>query len=54
MKPSMVSVSRVAGPPHVGHVVFDHVGCAASGERAPSASVTSSGRRTGSSASGTG
>ena len=32
MKPSMVSVSRTAGPPHTGQVVFDQVGCVASGD----------------------
>ena len=30
---SIVSVSRRAGPPHVGHVVFTQSSAAASGER---------------------
>src|SRR4249920_4124258 len=50
---SMVSVSRRASPPHVGHATFDQVGCRASGDSPPGWKSTSSGSRTGSSSSGT-
>src|SRR6478752_6757021 len=57
MKVSMVSVSRLAGPPQTGQVVLTKLALEASG--LPSASEdtwnsTSSGRRTGSWLSGTG
>src|SRR5713226_2857 len=49
----MVSVSRRAGPPHFGQVVFTNSGVAASGDPPSPVSFTSLGRITGSSLSGT-
>ena len=50
----MVSVSRFAGPPHFGHVVFRNSGTLASGDPPASVTVTLSGRITGRSFSATG
>ena len=50
----MVSVSRRAGPPHLGHVVLTNSGTCASGEPRVCVMVTLSGSRTGRSFSGTG
>ena len=51
---SMVSVSRVAGPPHTGHLVFRNSALVASGERPVGRNSTSSGASTGSWSTGTG
>ena len=53
MKVSIVSVSRCAGPPHLGHVVCKKLSDVANGDTAPDSNVTSSGKRTGNSSSGT-
>src|SRR5580700_8090894 len=50
----MVSVSRRAGPPHLGQVVFTNSGNPLSGEPTASAISTFSGKITGKSFSGTG
>src|SRR6202795_58188 len=50
---SIVSVSRRAGPPHFGHVVFTNSGVAASGDPPSPVSLAFSGKITGSSLSGT-
>src|ERR1700675_3299887 len=50
---SMVSVSRRASPLHVGQTTLDHEGCRANGDSPPGWKSTSSGKSTGSSASGT-
>jgi hypothetical protein len=47
MNVSIVSVSRSAGPPHFGHVVFRNSGTLASGDWPCPVSATFSGRRTG-------
>ena len=47
MNVSIVSVSRRAGPPHFGHVVFTNSGTLASGDCPCPVSVTFSGSRTG-------
>src|SRR6267378_6125449 len=49
----MVSVSRLAGPPHFGQVVFTNSGVAASGDPPSPVSFTFSGSITGRSLSGT-
>src|SRR5207245_8940667 len=49
----IVSVSRRAGPPHFGQVVFTNSGVAASGDPPSPVSFTSLGRITGRSLSGT-
>ena len=51
---SIVSVSRRAGAPQIGHVVFTQSSAAASGERPCGAKSSTSGSRTGRSSSGTG
>ena len=51
---SIVSVSRRAGPPQIGHVVLTQSSAAASGERPCGAKSSMSGSSTGRSASGTG
>jgi len=48
MKVSMVSVSRTAGSPPTGQMVFFQVGCSLSGDSPVGLQATSSGRRTGS------
>ncbi len=53
-KVSMVSVSRVAGPPHTGQVVFKNSGLVANGDSPVGRNSTSSGASTGSSSTGTG
>src|SRR5688500_14420416 len=55
-KPPIVSVSRSAGPPHVGQVVLTHSAARASGERPEPSGVKStiSGSSTGSCSSGIG
>ena len=53
MKVSMVSVSRSAGPPHLGQVVKRQVGCSFNGLSPVGFHSTSSGRSTGSWSSGT-
>ena len=53
MNVSIVSVSRRAGPPHLGHVAFMKASDVANGDTAPDSNLTSSGRRTGNSSSGT-
>ena len=52
-KVSIVSVSRSAGPPHLGHVVLRNESLVASGERPDGSKVTSSGARTGNWSTGT-
>ena len=47
MNVSMVSVSRRAGPPHFGHVVFTNSGTLASGDWPLPVSVTFAGSTTG-------
>ncbi|MNC94923.1 hypothetical protein D3C83_119100 [compost metagenome] len=55
MNVSIVSTSRVAAPPHFGHVVFTNSATSASGERPFGIQfVTVSGRSTGSCSFGTG
>ena len=49
----MVSVSRLEAAPHLGQVQFTKASLVAKGEVAPAVKLTSSGRRTGSSSSGT-
>ena len=51
---SIVSVSRRAGPPHVGHVVFTNSGICASGESPRPLNSATFGSSTGSSSTGTG
>src|SRR5436190_16510178 len=51
---SMVSVSRLAGPPHTGHFTLTHSGTCASGESPRPVKVVIVGSLTGSSAYGTG
>ncbi len=51
---SIVSVSRRAGPPQLGHVVTTKAACVASGDPPVPVSCTSSGSRTGNADSGTG
>src|SRR5437867_3830637 len=51
---SIVSVSRRAGPPHFGQVVFTNSGVAAKGDPPSPVSLTLSGSTTGSSLSGIG
>ena len=53
MKVSIVSVSRVALPPHFGHLQWRKCSLDESGDTVPCSNDTSSGRRTGSSSSGT-
>jgi hypothetical protein len=50
---SIVSVSRRAGPPQVGHCTFTHSGTCASGESPRPVNVVISGSVTGSSEYGT-
>ena len=50
---SIVSVSRRAGPPHLGHVVCRKFSDVANGDTAPDSNLISSGKRTGNSSSGT-
>ncbi len=50
----MVSVSRRAGRPHVGHVVFTHSGTCASGESPRPVNSVTVGSTTGNWSSGTG
>jgi hypothetical protein len=50
---SMVSVSRLAGPPHVGHFTFTHSGTCASGESPRPVNVVIFGSSTGSCSYGT-
>ena len=52
-KVSMVSVSRFAGPPHLGHETLTNSLCFASGDTPDGVKSTSSGSSTGRSASGT-
>ena len=54
IKVSIVSVSRFAGPPHFGHIVFTNASCLASGESPVGLSSASSGSSTGSWSAGTG
>ena len=54
MKLSIVSVSRLAGPPHFEHVVLTKDSTRASGEPPRPVISTSRGRTTGSWSSGTG
>src|SRR6266404_2978266 len=53
-KVSIVSVSRRAGPPHLGQVVFTNSGVAASGDSPMPVSFGFGGSTTGKSLSGTG
>ena len=53
-KVSIVSVSRRAGPPQIGHVVLTQSSAEASGERPCGAKSSTSGSGTGRSSSGTG
>ena len=48
MKVSIVSVSRTAGSPHTGQVVFFQLGCSLSGDSPVGLHSTSSGSSTGS------
>src|SRR3954466_9317486 len=50
---SIVSVSRRAGPPHVGHVVFTHSGTCANGESPRPVNVAMCGNSTGNCSYGT-
>ncbi len=54
MKVSMVSVSRWAGPPHLGHLTLTNSGTLASGDLPSPVSATWSGSTTGNWSSGTG
>ncbi len=54
MKVSKVSVSRRAGPPHLGHLALTKLSSSGRGERPSSRTCAFSGRRTGRSSKGTG